>query len=51
MSGYCPCKCPNCFETAIAGMGETTAFCWECKEAGCDGESDCCVEHEEDCDE
>jgi hypothetical protein len=37
-SGYRDCACPACFEIAI---GEEGALCWECEEAGCDGESDC----------
>ncbi len=37
MSGYCDCVCPDCFEVAIAS-DENLALCWECEEAGCDGE-------------
>jgi hypothetical protein len=43
MSGYCNCKCRDCFEIAIAD-DENGAFCWECEEAGCDEDADCKVE-------
>lgn len=39
MSGYTDCACRDCFEIAIGEPGE--AFCWECEEAGCEGDSDC----------
>ena len=32
MSGYAPCTCRDCFETAMGGL------CNDCEEAGCDGE-------------
>ena len=47
-SGYCDCLCPNCFEIAIADDTREGAFCLECEEAGCDGESECSVERDED---
>lgn len=41
MSGYVPCACRDCFETAI---GEPGALCHSCKEAGC---TPCtCVDHD-----
>lgn len=43
MSGYCPCKCPTCFEVAIADDVTEGAFCNSCADAGCDGESDDCI--------
>lgn len=45
MSGYLPCACRDCFETAI---GEPPCLCWECEEAGCDvnGEHECAADHE-----
>jgi hypothetical protein len=41
ISGYVPCGCRDCFEIAI---GEIGAFCHECEEAGCEPDSECCVE-------
>jgi hypothetical protein len=32
-SGYTPCACRDCMETAIGIPGE--AFCHECEETGC----------------
>lgn len=37
-SGYRPCACRDCFETAI---GEAGALCWACQEAGCEGDGEC----------
>lgn len=37
-SGYRDCACRDCFEIAI---GEPGAFCWECKEAGCEPDEEC----------
>lgn len=47
MSGYKPCACRDCFETAIGDEGEP-ALCHECEDAGCDcdGEHECSVEHD-----
>lgn len=47
-SGYTPCACRDCMETAISDDWAVPALCWECEEAGCDadGESECCVEPE-----
>ncbi len=41
MSGYMPCACRDCFETAIGD--EPPALCHECEEASCDinGEHEC----------
>jgi hypothetical protein len=43
--GYCSCACRDCFEIAIAGDDDEAALCWECEEAGCDGEGECCAPH------
>lgn len=40
-SGYCPCKCRDCFEIAIADDTDEGAFCSECEEAGCAEDSEC----------
>lgn len=45
MSGYCNCKCQDCFEVAITSTDKDD-FCWECKEAGCEEDSECQVENE-----
>jgi hypothetical protein len=37
-SGYRPCACRDCFDTAIGIVG---AMCLECQEHGCDYQSDC----------
>ena len=37
-SGYRPCACRDCMETAI---GEPGAFCHECEDAGCAGNREC----------
>lgn len=46
-SGYTSCKCEDCFEIAISEDMTKPEFCWECEEAGCDGESECQVCREE----
>jgi len=45
-SGYCNCKCPDCFEIAMTDFDEETnkhapGFCNECEAAGCDGKENC----------
>lgn len=37
-TGYTPCGCRDCFETAIGKPGE---FCHDCKTAGCEPDSEC----------
>lgn len=37
-TGYRPCACRDCFETAIGGPG---AMCHDCEDAGCEGEREC----------
>lgn len=41
-SGYVPCACRDCFETAIGELGQ--ALCHECGEHGCEAgaEAECC---------
>lgn len=41
-SGYVPCACRDCFETAIGELGK--ALCHECDEHGCEAgaEQECC---------
>lgn len=34
-SGYVPCKCRDCMDTAIADDVRKGAFCHQCKAAGC----------------
>jgi hypothetical protein len=45
-SGYRPCTCRDCFETAIGNYDDAVCLCNECEDAGCDGEgnSECCCE-------
>jgi hypothetical protein len=41
-SGYCPCRCRDCFEVAIKSAHERDAFCHACVTAGCEeGEHEC----------
>jgi hypothetical protein len=37
-TGYRPCACRDCMETAI---GEPGAMCHSCEDAGCEGEREC----------
>lgn len=48
-SGYTDCKCRDCFEIAISKDGKP-AYCWECREAGCEAERECCVERLDEAD-
>jgi hypothetical protein len=41
MSGYCDCKCRDCFEIAISGADGEIAFCNECEESGCSEDDEC----------
>ena len=41
-SGYVPCRCRDCFDTAITGNDEDVAFCHECESAGCEDDKECC---------
>ncbi len=41
MSGYVDCRCRDCFEIAIADDMTEGAFCWECREAGCEDDTEC----------
>jgi hypothetical protein len=34
-SGYVPCACRDCMETAIADRSKPLAYCHECEAAGC----------------
>lgn len=43
-SGYCPCKCRDCMEIAIADDISEGAFCLDCEEAGCEEDEDCQAE-------
>lgn len=43
-SGYVPCKCRDCFETAIADDMTKGAFCSECDDAGCEEDEECQAE-------
>ena len=38
MSGYRPCACRDCMETAI---GKAGALCWQCLEADCVTDAEC----------
>lgn len=40
-SGYVPCACTTCMETAISNDVNIPAFCHECRDAGCDGVHEC----------
>jgi hypothetical protein len=41
-SGYCPCRCRDCFEVAIKSAHERDAFCHACVTAGCEeGDHEC----------
>lgn len=44
-SGYVPCACRDCFETAIGELGQ--ALCHDCEEHGCEAgaEAECCSPH------
>lgn len=42
--GYSRCRCRDCMEIAISNDIAHPDFCWECEEAGCTGEGDCCRE-------
>lgn len=44
ISGYTSCKCRDCFEIAISDDCDHPDFCWECEEAGCEGEGECQAE-------
>ena len=44
MSGYKPCACRDCFETAI-GDDDEAALCNACEEAGCDPDEECQALH------
>jgi hypothetical protein len=46
--GYIPCGCRDCFEIAI---GEPGDLCWECEEAGCEGDGECCRADAYGCDD
>jgi hypothetical protein len=50
VSGYVPCACRDCFETAICSDDDEPALCGDCEDAGCDadGTSECAVEPEAD---
>lgn len=39
-SGYTECACRDCFEIAISNNTNNPALCWECKVAGCEGDSE-----------
>jgi hypothetical protein len=41
--GYSPCQCPGCLEVSLTSREPW--LCWECEEAGCDGEGDCQTAH------
>lgn len=47
-TGYTPCACRDCMETAIGTKGEPIPLCHDCEESGCDdsGESECSCEPE-----
>lgn len=49
MSGYTNCRCRDCFEIAISDDEAVPAFCWECEEAGCEEDSECQVDHLDEC--
>lgn len=46
-SGYCDCACRDCFDLAIASVGDEVGkvFCHDCEAAGCygveSGDADC----------
>lgn len=44
-TGYVPCRCSDCMETAIATIGRPAALCHACEDAGCDpcAETECAV--------
>lgn len=50
MSGYTSCACRDCFEIAISDTEELD-FCNACEDAGCEADSECCVEPELEDDE
>ena len=43
MSGYTPCACRDCMQTAIGTQG--LAMCSECEESGCEPDSECQAPH------
>lgn len=38
-SGYTACACRDCFETVVSSRG--AVFCSDCKNVGCDSDSEC----------
>lgn len=49
-SGYTHCACRDCFEIVVSNDMEQPDFCDECVEAGCESDSECQVEREEEAD-
>ena len=50
-SGYTPCACRDCMETAISDDMSKPDMCHECQDAGCEPDSECQVEPDYDVDE
>ena len=44
-SGYTPCACRDCMETAISDDMRKPEMCHECQDAGCEHDSECQGEH------
>jgi hypothetical protein len=46
MSGYTHCACRDCMETVMSDDMAHPDLCSDCEEAGCEPDSECCVEPE-----
>lgn len=45
-SGYTHCACRDCFEVVMSNDMANPDLCDNCSEAGCEPDSECCVEPE-----
>ena len=48
-SGYTDCRCRDCFEIAVSNDTDNPDFCHECETAGCESDSECCVDRGNEC--
>jgi hypothetical protein len=39
-SGYTPCACRDCFETAVSSDMNVPELCCECEDAGCEAHAE-----------
>lgn len=45
-SGYTHCACRDCFEVTVSSDTDEPELCSACEDAGCEADSECCVEPE-----